>query len=545
MTLLSILREIVYYLLKGLRPNGNKFYDENSLYWKQQYASAKEPKGRYICVLNEAYPLILVGNVHISSMIAIERGLKLLTVIPSHLNVTMVKELKSFGNIEFIYEDRPKLVLAKLVGFYEAFKAVLSFKTPEDILSYELDDIRFGDLIYDSYLSYGYATMRKVISYELFKTLYHFYYARRLAFFIKNNYDVEVVLASHMCNCIGGTIARYFVKNNTEIWERWVTLKKYKSVETLYDSAARPDIKYVNYMKRNRSKFIPLAEQHLKDRLASKTDDYGAQLPYQKDKRVYNSKLEFCDAYNLSVNKKIVFVMMHAFNDYPNAFGFSIYRDYYQWFEALLNLAKEVDSVNWIFKEHPGAEYYPTKDVDLMTLFSQINADNIRFIEGGANFNTSSLRNIADGICTCIGTAGLEYSTYGIPCVLGGKSWYAGFGFTIEPTNVNEFVNIIKNIETIGRLDDDQTDMAKIIAFLTFEIFDVTRFPDPFGTIASFDVDAQRVMSAEQIFAAILEKRINSTSDEKDKYNESIKEFINSPNYTQFIDFDRYPEFRI
>ena len=268
--------------------------------------------------------------------------------------------------------------------------------------------------------------MRKVISYELFKTLYHFYYARRLASFIKNNYDVEVLLASHMCNCLGGTIARYFVKNNIEIWERWVTLKKYKSIETLYDSAARPDIKYVNYMKRNRSKFIPLAEQHLKDRLESKTDDYGAQLPYQKDKRVYNSKLEFCNVYNLNINKKIVFVMMHAFNDYPNAFGFSIYRDYYQWFEALLNIAKEVDSVNWIFKEHPGAEYYPTKDVDLVTLFSQINADNIRFIEGGANFNTSSLRNIADVICTCIGTAGLEYSTYGIPCVLGGKSWYAG-----------------------------------------------------------------------------------------------------------------------
>ena len=120
-----------------------------------------------------------------------------------------------------------------------------------------------------------------------------------------------------------------------------------------------------------------------------------------------------------------------------------------------------------------------------------------------------------------------------------------GFGFTIEPTNVNEFVNTIKNIENIQRLDNDQTDMAKIIAFLTFEIFDVTRFPDPFGTIPTFDVDAQRVMSAEQIFEAILEKRTNSTPEEKDKYNKYIKEFISSPHNTQFIDFDRYPEFRI
>ena len=346
------------------------FVEINSLYWKQQFISANKQKNKYVFVLQEAYPLILIGNTHISSMITVERGFKLLLVIPSRFNRSMMKVLNSFINVDFIYEDKPILLLAKIISFYEALKALLSFRTPEDVLSYEIDGIRFGDLIYDSYLSYGYATMRKVRSFELFKILHKFFYAKRFATFVLQNYDIEVLFASHMCNVTGGTIARYFVKNHIEIWERWVTLKKHKIIDTLYDSAAKPDIRYVNYLKQNKLKFIPLAEKHLNDRLACRNTDYGAQLPYQRDKRVFNSKAVFCDEFNLDPSKKVVFVMMHAFNDYPNAFGFSIYRDYYQWFEAVLNIAQKTDSVNWIFKEHPGAHYYPTKDINLKTIFS-------------------------------------------------------------------------------------------------------------------------------------------------------------------------------
>ena len=173
-----------------------------------------------------------------------------------------------------------------------------------------------------------------------------------------------------------------------------------------------------------------------------------------------------------------------------------------------------------------------------------VNTDNIRFIEADANFNTSSLRYIADVICTCIGTAGLEYSTYGIPCVLGGKSWYAGFGFTIEPINENKFITILSNIDNIQRLNEDQTDMAKIIAFLSFKILDVTNFPDPFGTVVSLDADAQRTMSAEKLFKAIIDKRNNSSEAAKERYFTSIKEFINKPDCLQFIDLDKYWVFR-
>ena len=233
--------------------------------------------------------------------------------------------------------------------------------------------------------------------------------------------------------------------------------------------------------------------------------------------------------------------MMHAFNDYPNSFGVSIYRDYYQWFQAVLEIAQNNDSVNWIFKEHPGAKYYPTKDINLNTIFGKVLNKNIKFIEANANFNTSSLRYIADVICTCIGTAGLEYAAFGIPCVLGGKSWYSGFGFTIEPINENEFIEILRNIANVERLNIDQIDMAKIISYLSFEILEITNFSDPFATIVSYDVEALVKMSAGEIFKSIVDKRVNSSMAEKEKYIKSIKEFIINPDCTQFIDFEKYP----
>jgi hypothetical protein len=235
---------------------------------------------------------------------------------------------------------------------------------------------------------------------------------------------------------------------------------------------------------------------------------------------------------------------MHAFNDYPNTFGLSIYRDYYQWFQAVLNIAQLNESVNWIFKEHPGAKYYPTKDINLKTIFNKIKTKNIRFIEANANFNTSSLRYVADVICTCIGTAGLEYSAFGIPCILGGKSWYAGFGFTIEPNNEEEFVEIMRNIGDIERLNNNQTDMAKIIAFLSFEIFDITKFSDPFGTMVTFDADAQKAMTSEEIFKTIVIKKTISSVDEKILYVNSFKRFINNQDFTQFIDQEKYAIFK-
>ena len=199
MNIISTITDFIYYSIKGLRPYEKDFVEINSSFWDIEWSSTQEPNDKYIFVLKEAYPLILVGNIHISSMIAVERGLKILILVPFRLNRSMKKVIKSFGNVEIVYEDSAVLLLGRIISCYEALKTLLVCKTPEDVLSYESDGIRFGDLIYDSYLSCGYATMRKTLSFDLFKILRRFFYAKRLAAYILKNYDVEVLFATHMC----------------------------------------------------------------------------------------------------------------------------------------------------------------------------------------------------------------------------------------------------------------------------------------------------------------------------------------------------------
>lgn len=78
---MSIIKSLVNYYVKGLKPKEKSFIELNTSFWKKQYKSTQAVGNKYVLVFNEAYPLILVGNAHISSMIAVERGLKLLFVI--------------------------------------------------------------------------------------------------------------------------------------------------------------------------------------------------------------------------------------------------------------------------------------------------------------------------------------------------------------------------------------------------------------------------------------------------------------------------------
>lgn len=73
-----------------------------------------------------------------------------------------------------------------------------------------------------------------------------------------------------------------------------------------------------------------------------------------------------------------------------------------------------------------------------------------------ADLNTNSLRDCADVIVTVHGTVGLEYACLGIPTILAGTPFYAGFGFTHEPTSVEAYNAMVRNAAALGRLSVTQ-----------------------------------------------------------------------------------------
>ena len=530
-----------------------EFIQINLDFWKENKQKHKVSKNRYVLIVPESYPLILVGNAHIASFIAEEKGLRPLFLVPSRFHRGMRKVLSSFPDAAFIYENDLNYLFLRIHSYFKARRLIRKLKGPEDVLELKFDGIRAGDLIYDSFLTDGFATLSDahLKNKKLKRAVARFFYIKGLTKDIVKKYKIDVALLSHAAGVKGGVFYRYLLDSGIPVWLRGGTLRKYGTADMIreratmrHENVITPERRYIDFMKTKSDYFLPLADTALDKRLSNEAFAYKRFSAYSVEKKIFCSKEELSGWLKLDVNKKNVFVMLHAFNDFPHTYGSMIYKDYYEWFENVLTVCKEVSSVNWIFKEHPHSKYYFTEDLDLKGVFSGINLPHVRFISASEDFNTASLKHTADVVLTCIGTAGLEYSAFGIPCVLGGNAFYSGYGFTIEPKTDAEFQDILRSINLLPRLSEEQITMAKLVAFFVFELAEATKIPDPFRTVCSCDIDEQKNLTAEEAFRKIISGRIESSQEDKNNYVNSLKEFIDNDDFTQFIDLDKYKIFR-
>ena len=218
-----------------------------------------------------------------------------------------------------------------------------------------------------------------------------------------------------------------------------------------------------------------------------------------------------------------------------------IFQDYYHWFTNTLRIAQTVKSVNWVFKEHPYAWFYPTKDLCLMSMFARLRSSHVRFLDAQADFNACSLRYIADTIVTCVGTAGLEYSALGIPCVLGGESTYSGFGFTIEPENREEYEACLRNMGELIPLTNTQVKVAKVVAYFYFCLMQsaVYYFCPYFddNEIANWNVEHDRKLWKK----ATAQLRDEQHVEKMRSQMQEMFRFVCDSSWTQYIDLKQFP----
>lgn len=185
-------------------------------------------------------------------------------------------------------------------------------------------------------------------------------------------------------------------------------------------------------------------------------------------------KQDFLKRMHINNGKKNVFIMAHCFTDAARSSNFLLYRDYYNWLEETLKIASTITDVNWIVKAHPTRKHYGEGD-EVLELVNRYNAGCLIYMPD--ELSTSVVREVADVIVTCMGTAGVELACFGIPVVIAGDAWYAGEGFTIEPKTISEYKRVLQKIDRIGPLDDDQIDTAirmlyGELSFLNIEYLD-------------------------------------------------------------------------
>jgi hypothetical protein len=289
---------------------------------------------------------------------------------------------------------------------------------------------------------------------------------------INQRYDVSLAVASHQ---VGepGVLLRYFSHKKVPCLKGIVgtgILRRYKS--------GQEDKLNAYHVHVDNGKIKDAAEEMGEEsRLAAEANEYMRRRMISEEKtdadarnafsgRILGDKKTLESTFGMPADQPCVFVLPHAFNDHPRSLHASnVFRDYYRWLIETLKFARDEQSVNWIFKEHPSTHRYPN-DANLSGIFEVLDAQHVAFVEADENFNSKTILRTADAVVTHRGTAGLEYPSVGIPAVAVGESNYSELDVAHVAETKEEYFQLLGRVGQLPEVTDVQQRRARIALYL-------------------------------------------------------------------------------
>lgn len=442
-----------------LAAENKDFIEQNRDFW----SSYSMKKGKHKILIEEpSIPAITHAN---GVFTVILNQAKSFTPVWLHSKRCKIELLKSYvPNAEYL--KMPLSPIKKIKLFFIVLKEFIIIHKTKDILSFSYDGVKYGDIVYDTYLAtFQLATIKK-IDLKLIPIIYscicrHEYIRKILQC---NNF--EAVLTSHQIGIHSGvmlrTALRYGYKGFLRAGHHESTLQCFENLDEIYDYEYKPLPEDIDKIILKLGSTFDMAYKSILNKQISGKGSKDGMYAFSKNNKYYLDRKSFNNDYGLDSKRNNVFIMLHAFNDHPHShFEWMIFKDYYDWFIKTLKFAEKNDSVNWIFKQHPSIKLYPTKDVSIDTLFLNL-PKHITYISEKKQIDTQSLIYCSDAIITCLGSAGFELPAMGgIPSITAGDNFYTDLGFALEPQNKNEYFNILENVHNINRLTSEQQKRAQ------------------------------------------------------------------------------------
>ena len=126
---------------------------------------------------------------------------------------------------------------------------------------------------------------------------------------------------------------------------------------------------------------------------------------------------------------------------------------------------ENIKNVNWLIREHPSEIRFNTK-TNFTKIIKDIETKHSHIRLSPKNINPASLKSITDIALTSHGSVGLEYPSFGIPCIVSEKSFYTHCKFSTRPSNISEYKDLLKNINKVNKLNKKNIELAKIFLFI-------------------------------------------------------------------------------
>jgi hypothetical protein len=181
-------------------------------------------------------------------------------------------------------------------------------------------------------------------------------------------------------------------------------------------------------------------------------------------------------ALGLDPRKKTAAIFSHIPWDANMFYGEDLFADQEVWFLETVRSACANDRVNWILKLHP-ANVWKLKREQLdgeldeeRAIRSHVGSlpPHVALVRPESDLSTRSIFDLADYGVTIRGSVGFELPCFGVPVLTAGTGFYAGRGFTIDSSTVEEYLGRLGSIEEIPALASDQVELARRHAYALF-----------------------------------------------------------------------------
>ena len=369
-----------------------------------------------------------------------------------------------FGFKKFIYiHSYKKIYVDILLNIKTLIKSIISFYKLKKygfywfINDFKLNNIKIGDLIYDTYTrkNHRYLKPKKDIYFFkiLFEGIFRFlklinvvnYYKPKLIFIGTNGYSYNHGLLMRIG--LSHKIDTLEIQSNFLIkCEQFHTNygPDYLKFATNFKKNIKPKKIKNNYLNRKKLKINPYY-----------TDTYFVANKFDKETKLKNFFK------NLKKNyKKKILIAPHSFSDAPHINGKLIFDDFYSQFIETLEFIKKNKNgkILWIIKHHP-ANFVFKENKFFKNIVSKYLAENIILCPN--KINTNDLIPLCDHVITTNGSIGIEFACEGKMPILGGFAPYSNLGFTFDPKNKKHYFKILNKIHKLKNLNKMQILVAK------------------------------------------------------------------------------------
>ena len=156
--------------------------------------------------------------------------------------------------------------------------------------------------------------------------------------------------------------------------------------------------------------FAVVGRAYMEARRSGRTSDLASVRAFQNATNRIDRKA-IVSHFGWDSEKPIQCVYTPAWCDYPHSLGMTIYRDYVDWLDITLSVARQANQFNWLFKAHPWEDLYG--DLRLAHLLEIDGFSHLGIAP--ADWNGKAIQDSVDALITCRGSVGFEAACVGKP----------------------------------------------------------------------------------------------------------------------------------